>query len=197
MRSVAGSTIFIFARKALRVRNARLEESAARRRGRRLQSKAARSSTSSRLHAKPIRRTAVIGAGVMGSGIAAHFANAGLEVLLLDIVPPGLSDADDAGRTRTSATASRPAASRRRCKARPAAFFHKDNARLVSRGQHRGRPRQAEGLRPRHRGDHREDGGEAGPPREAREDRPRALHRRVQHVGPRIEEDDEGPLGER
>ena len=36
----------------------------------------------------PIKRTAVIGAGVMGSGIAAHFANAGLEVLLLDIVPP-------------------------------------------------------------------------------------------------------------
>ena len=31
---------------------------------------------------KPIRRAAVIGAGVMGSGIAAHFANAGVEVLL-------------------------------------------------------------------------------------------------------------------
>ena len=30
----------------------------------------------------------------MGSGIAAHFANAGLEVLLLDIVPPNLSEAD-------------------------------------------------------------------------------------------------------
>src|SRR5436309_2935862 len=38
---------------------------------------------------QPIRRAAVIGAGVMGSGIAAHFANAGVEVLLLDIVPPG------------------------------------------------------------------------------------------------------------
>ncbi len=40
----------------------------------------------------PIRRAAVIGAGVMGSGIAAHFANAGIEVLLLDIVPPDLKD---------------------------------------------------------------------------------------------------------
>ena len=36
----------------------------------------------------PIRRVAVLGAGVMGSGIAAHFANAGIPVLLLDIVPP-------------------------------------------------------------------------------------------------------------
>ncbi len=34
-----------------------------------------------------IRKAAVIGAGVMGAGIAAHIANAGVEVLLLDIVP--------------------------------------------------------------------------------------------------------------
>jgi 3-hydroxyacyl-CoA dehydrogenase len=39
-----------------------------------------------------IRRVAVLGAGVMGSGIAAHLANAGLPCLMLDIVPPGLSD---------------------------------------------------------------------------------------------------------
>ena len=36
----------------------------------------------------PIRRVAVLGAGVMGSGIAAHCANAGIPVVLLDIVPP-------------------------------------------------------------------------------------------------------------
>lgn len=34
-----------------------------------------------------IRKVAVLGSGVMGSRIACHFANAGLEVLLLDIVP--------------------------------------------------------------------------------------------------------------
>ena len=34
-----------------------------------------------------IKRVAVIGAGVMGASIAAHFANAGIPVLLLDIVP--------------------------------------------------------------------------------------------------------------
>ncbi len=55
---------------------------------------------------KPIRRAGVIGAGVMGSGIAAHFANAGIEVLLLDIVPPNLTDAekkDPAARSRFAA----------------------------------------------------------------------------------------------
>ena len=36
-----------------------------------------------------IEKVAVIGAGVMGSGIAAHVANAGLSVTLLDIVPNG------------------------------------------------------------------------------------------------------------
>jgi 3-hydroxyacyl-CoA dehydrogenase len=36
----------------------------------------------------PFRRVGVLGAGVMGTGIACHFANAGLEVLLLDIPPP-------------------------------------------------------------------------------------------------------------
>ncbi len=37
-------------------------------------------------------RAAVIGAGLMGAGIAAHCANAGLQVLLLDIVPDGATD---------------------------------------------------------------------------------------------------------
>ena len=39
-----------------------------------------------------IRRAAVVGAGTMGSGIAAQLANAGIPVLLLDIVPPGATD---------------------------------------------------------------------------------------------------------
>ncbi|MGB3400029.1 MAG: 3-hydroxyacyl-CoA dehydrogenase NAD-binding domain-containing protein, partial [Candidatus Deferrimicrobiaceae bacterium] len=41
-----------------------------------------------------IRRVAVLGAGVMGSGIAAHLANAGIPSLMLDIVPPRLTDED-------------------------------------------------------------------------------------------------------
>lgn len=37
-----------------------------------------------------LQKVAVLGSGVMGSGIACHLANIGLEVLMLDIVPPGL-----------------------------------------------------------------------------------------------------------
>ncbi len=39
-----------------------------------------------------IKKVAVIGSGVMGSRIACHFANIGVQVLLLDIVPKELRD---------------------------------------------------------------------------------------------------------
>ena len=39
-----------------------------------------------------INKVAVIGSGIMGSRIACHFANIGVEVLLLDIVPFNLSE---------------------------------------------------------------------------------------------------------
>ena len=40
---------------------------------------------------KPVRKVAVIGAGVMGAGIAAQAANGGASVLLLDIPPAGVA----------------------------------------------------------------------------------------------------------
>lgn len=43
-----------------------------------------------------IKKVAVIGSGIMGSGIACHFANIGVEVLLLDIVPFSLSEKEEA-----------------------------------------------------------------------------------------------------
>ncbi len=43
-----------------------------------------------------IKKVAVIGSGIMGSGIACHFANIGLEVLLLDIVPRELNKKEEA-----------------------------------------------------------------------------------------------------
>lgn len=73
-----------------------------------------------------IKRAAVIGAGVMGSGIAAHIANAGVPVLLLDIVP------GDAAPDKRSAIAEGALA--RLLKTDPAPFMHKRNARLVSTG---------------------------------------------------------------
>ncbi|MCO4743451.1 MAG: enoyl-CoA hydratase/isomerase family protein [Proteobacteria bacterium] len=45
--------------------------------------------------AKQIRRVAVLGAGVMGSGIAAHLANAGIDSLLYDIVPGDARESSD------------------------------------------------------------------------------------------------------
>ena len=44
---------------------------------------------------RQINRVAVLGAGVMGATIAAHLANAGLEVLLLDIVPRELTSKEE------------------------------------------------------------------------------------------------------
>jgi 3-hydroxyacyl-CoA dehydrogenase len=80
---------------------------------------------------KPIRHAVVIGAGVMGSGIAAHLANAGIDVLLMDVVPPesGKPERNRAARNRFAA-----AGLERAAKARPAAFFSRDRARLVSIG---------------------------------------------------------------
>lgn len=43
---------------------------------------------------RTIKKVAVLGSGVMGSRIACHFANIGVKVLLLDIAPKTLSDAE-------------------------------------------------------------------------------------------------------
>lgn len=47
-----------------------------------------------------IRKVAVLGSGVMGSRIACHFANIGLDVLLLDIVPKDAAAGDTRARNR-------------------------------------------------------------------------------------------------
>jgi 3-hydroxyacyl-CoA dehydrogenase len=46
---------------------------------------------------RQVRKVAVLGSGVMGSAIAAHFANAGVPSLVLDIVPKDLTDGEKAG----------------------------------------------------------------------------------------------------
>ena len=43
-----------------------------------------------------INKIAIIGSGIMGSGIACHFANIGVDVLLLDIIPRELNDKEKA-----------------------------------------------------------------------------------------------------
>jgi 3-hydroxyacyl-CoA dehydrogenase len=75
---------------------------------------------------KRINKVAVLGAGTMGARIAAHFANAGVPSLLLDIVPP---DADGPARNKIAAAGLE--ATR---KSKPAAFFEPSLARLVTVG---------------------------------------------------------------
>jgi len=81
---------------------------------------------------KPIARVGVIGAGVMGSGIAAHMANAGIPVVLLDVVPPNLEGEKKNDRAARNAWAA--GGLEKAVKARPAAFFHKSRAKLVTVG---------------------------------------------------------------
>jgi 3-hydroxyacyl-CoA dehydrogenase len=79
---------------------------------------------------RQIRRVAVLGAGTMGSRIAAHIANAGVPVVLLDIVLPGTpADAPSAVRNKLVLTALDGLK-----KAKPAAFYTADSARLITLG---------------------------------------------------------------
>src|SRR6202521_2264964 len=79
---------------------------------------------------KRIHKVAVLGAGTMGARIAAHFANAGVPSLLLDIVPSNTPpDADRAARNKIAAAGLDGAK-----KSKPAAFFEASLARLVTVG---------------------------------------------------------------
>ena len=79
---------------------------------------------------KQIRRVAVLGAGTMGSRIAAHIANAGVPVVLLDMMPPeATADAGPAARNKLALAALEGLK-----KSKPAAFFVADAARLITPG---------------------------------------------------------------
>ena len=75
-----------------------------------------------------IRKAAVLGAGVMGTAIAAHLTNAGVPCMLLDMVPTDASG-DPKDRNRLAAGAMQHAR-----KASPAPFAHKDRARMITVG---------------------------------------------------------------
>ncbi len=76
--------------------------------------------------AKPflVRRAAVLGAGTMGSRIAAHLANAGIPTLLLDLIPDG-----EGARNRLALSALDALS-----KAKPAAFYEPSLAALITPG---------------------------------------------------------------
>jgi len=77
-----------------------------------------------------IEKAVVLGAGTMGSRIAAHFANAGLPCILLDLVPPNLpADAPSAERNKIVRAGLEAAK-----KSKPAAFFTSALAERVAIG---------------------------------------------------------------
>jgi len=85
-----------------------------------------------------IKKAAVLGAGVMGAGIAAHLTNAGIECYLLDIIPfelteddkkKGLTEKSPAWRNRFAANGLAAVT-----KSKPASFYSKKNASMVKIG---------------------------------------------------------------
>lgn len=85
-----------------------------------------------------IKKVAIIGSGIMGSGIACHFANIGVDVLLLDIIPRELNDAEKAkGLTLESKVVRNRlvndalAAS---LKSKPSPIYHSDFANRITTG---------------------------------------------------------------
>src|SRR5438477_10495112 len=85
-----------------------------------------------------IGKAAVLGAGTMGAGIAAHLANAGIPTLLLDIAPSELTPEElakgltlDSPQVRNRIVNSLFEASK---KLKPAAYMLADNSRLITTG---------------------------------------------------------------
>ncbi len=73
---------------------------------------------------EPIRKVCVIGAGVMGAGIAAQVANAGIPVLLLDVAAKEGADRDAVAKGAVA----------KMLKTDPAPFMSKRAAKLVETG---------------------------------------------------------------
>ncbi|HRH35887.1 MAG TPA: 3-hydroxyacyl-CoA dehydrogenase family protein, partial [Catalimonadaceae bacterium] len=85
-----------------------------------------------------IRQVAILGSGVMGSRIACHFANIGVQVLLLDIVPSQLNEKE----TKVGFTLEHPSVRNRivnealqaTITASPAALYHSSFASRIQTG---------------------------------------------------------------
>jgi 3-hydroxyacyl-CoA dehydrogenase len=87
---------------------------------------------------KRVKRAGVLGAGVMGATIAAHMANAGLEVVLLDIVPKELTEEEKGKGLTLDSPQVRNRIARQGLdslyKTQPAPFLQNDYARLIEVG---------------------------------------------------------------
>ena len=106
-----------------------------------------------------IKKAAVIGAGVMGGGIAAHIANAGIPVVLMDIVPKGANNRNVVAETAIE-----------KLKKSDPRRLHAFEERAPGHArQHRGQPRHAGRVRLDRRGGDREARHQARPLRQGRD----------------------------
>jgi 3-hydroxyacyl-CoA dehydrogenase len=87
---------------------------------------------------RKIKRAGVIGAGVMGATIAAQLANVGIETVLLDIVPPELTDDDKKKGLTEESKEFRNKLTQNgvntALKSKPASFYLPENAKLITIG---------------------------------------------------------------
>lgn len=81
---------------------------------------------------REIKRVAVLGSGVMGAAIAGHLANCGIPSVMLDIVPPNLSDEDKKKKAKRDSIAA--AAKAALLKAKPAPLYVKSYADMIEIG---------------------------------------------------------------
>ena len=79
-----------------------------------------------------LKKVAVLGSGVMGSGIACHLANIGLEVLMLDIIPRDLEG--DKLKDPTLRNSIVDSALQNSIRSKPAPLYHKSFASRISTG---------------------------------------------------------------
>ena len=79
-----------------------------------------------------LKKVAVLGSGVMGSGIACHLANIGLEVLMLDIIPRDLKG--DKLKDPTLRNSIVNSALQNSIRSKPAPLYHKSFASRISTG---------------------------------------------------------------
>ena len=78
-----------------------------------------------------IKKVAVLGSGVMGSGIACHLANVGMEVVMLDILPFDLEPGETNPALRNQVANQALA---KAIKSKPAALFDKKYAQRITTG---------------------------------------------------------------
>ena len=79
-----------------------------------------------------LKKVAVLGSGVMGSGIACHLANVGMEVMMLDIVTPNLHKTQSNDKVHRNKLVN--TALQKTIKSKPAPLYHKSLASKIQTG---------------------------------------------------------------